>query len=60
MRANGQRFYHQIDPEVLNDKEMLEDLVISAVNGVLKQVDDLVASEMQKITGGLNLPPGMF
>lgn len=52
----------QIDPEVLSEenREMLEDLILAAVNDALKQVDEIVNTEMQKLTGGLNLPPGMF
>ncbi len=52
----------QIDPEVLSEenREMLEDLILAAVNEALKQVDEMIAGEMQKLTGGLNLPPGMF
>lgn len=52
----------QIDPEVLSEenREMLEDLILVAVNEALKQVDEIVNTEMQKLTGGLNLPPGMF
>lgn len=46
-----------VDPE---DIEMLEDLVMTAVNEAIKKVDDLMAQEMGKITGGLNLPAGML
>lgn len=46
-----------VDPE---DVEMLEDLILAAVNECSKKVDDMMASEMGKITGGLNLPTGMF
>lgn len=46
-----------VDPE---DVEMLEDLIAAAVNEALKKVDDMTAQEMGKLTGGLNLPPGMF
>lgn len=46
-----------VDP---NDVEMLEDLVAAAVNEALKKVDDMMAQEMGKITGGMNLPAGMF
>ena len=45
-----------VDP---NDVEMLEDLVAAAVNEALKKVDDMMAQEMGKVTGGLKLP-GMF
>jgi hypothetical protein len=46
-----------VDPE---DVEMLQDLISAAINEAMKKVDDLMASEMGKLTGGLNLPPGMF
>jgi DNA-binding YbaB/EbfC family protein len=46
-----------VDPE---DVEMLEDLVAAAVNEAMNKVDDMMAQEMGKLTGGLNLPPGMF
>ena len=45
-----------IDPE---DTEMLEDLIVAGVNEASKKVDDLMAQEMSKITGGMKLP-GMF
>ena len=45
-----------IDPE---DAEMLEDLMVAAVNEANKKVDDMMAQEMSKITGGMHLP-GMF
>lgn len=50
-----------IDPSVIDpeDKEMLEDLIVAAVNEAGKKVDDMMAQEMSKITGGMNLP-GMF
>jgi hypothetical protein len=62
--ANGQKqlISLQIDPEALGEdnKEMLEDMIVAAVNEAFNRVDEMVASEMQKLTGGLNLPPGMF
>lgn len=42
-----------VDPE---DVEMLQDLVISAVNEALRQADEAMNSFMQSFTGGLNLP----
>ena len=39
---------------------MLQDLISAAFNEALKKVDDMMASEMGKLTGGLGLPPGMF
>ena len=52
----------KIDPAAADpaDIEMLEDLVAAAVNEALKKVDDMMAQEMGKLTGGLNLPPGML
>jgi len=51
-----------IDPGVVDpeDVEMLQDIISAAVNEAIKKVDDMMASEMGKITGGLGLPPGMM
>lgn len=46
-----------VDPE---DVEMLQDLILSAVNQAMTKVDEMMASEMGKLTSGLNLPPGLF
>jgi DNA-binding YbaB/EbfC family protein len=45
-----------VDP---NDVEMLQDLVVTAVNEALKKVHAEMGSEMSKITGGMNIP-GLF
>ena len=47
-----------IDPEAVDpdDVEMLQDLVLAAVNEVLRKVEETSSAEMGKITGGLNLP----
>lgn len=42
-----------VDPE---DVEMLEDLVVTAVNEAMRQVDELTEKEMAKVTGGLKIP----
>jgi len=42
-----------IDPE---DIEMLQDLVLAAVNDALNKSQEMVSSEMGKLTGGLNIP----
>ena len=42
-----------VDPE---DVEMLQDLVISAVNEALRQADEAMNSSMSSLTGGLNIP----
>jgi len=48
----------RIEKEVVNpdDVEMLQDLVLAAVNDALHKSQEMVASEMGKLTGGLNLP----
>lgn len=46
-----------IDP---NDAEMLQDLIIVAVNEAIRKSDEMMNSEMGKLTSGLKLPPGMF
>lgn len=48
----------KIEKQVVNpeDLEMLEDLVLAAVNEGLKKSQDMVSSEMSKLTGGLNIP----
>ena len=50
-----------IKPEVVDpeDIEMLQDLVISAVNEVIREIEDESAKEMEKISGGLSVP-GLF
>ena len=45
-----------VDPE---DVEMLQDLVISAVNEALRQAEEAMESAMGSVTGGLNIP-GLF
>ena len=46
-----------VDPE---DVEMLQDLIVSAINECGKKVDEMMQSEMAKLTSGLGLPPGMI
>ena len=52
-----------IDPEVIDpdDVEMLQDLIIAAVNDGMSRAKDMVSEEMGKLTKGLNLPniPGL-
>jgi nucleoid-associated protein EbfC len=50
-----------IDPKAVdaNDVTMLEDLMMAAYNDAKAKVDAMSAAEMQKVTGGLSLPPGM-
>ena len=52
----------KIDPEVIDpdDVETLEDLIVAAVNEAIKKVETIYNQEMEKITGGLGLPGGLF
>ncbi len=58
--ANGKKelIHIEIDESVVDaeDVEMLQDLVLAAVNEALRKAEDMVSSEMKKITGGLNIP----
>jgi hypothetical protein len=51
----------EIQPEVVDpeDIEMLQDLIIAAVNEAIKKAEEMMEKEMGKITGGMNIP-GMF
>lgn len=48
----------RIDPQAVdpNDVEMLQDMVVAAVNEALRKARELAAQEMAKVTGGLNIP----
>ncbi|HJO62270.1 MAG TPA: YbaB/EbfC family nucleoid-associated protein, partial [Desulfobacterales bacterium] len=48
----------QIEKEVVDpeDVEMLQDLIIAAVNEALEKSQEMVSAEMNKLTGGLNIP----
>ena len=51
----------RIEPEVAtpDDVEMLQDLILAAINEALNRSRDMVAQEMSKLTGGLQIP-GLF
>lgn len=48
-----------IDPSVMDDKEMLEDLIAAAVNDANRRAEQTTQEKMGSFTSGLNLPPGM-
>jgi len=50
----------RIDPEVAGDVEMLQDMVMAAVNEAVKKVDQESQAKMGGLLGGLGLPPGLF
>ena len=47
-----------IDPEAVDpdDVEMLQDMIVAAVNSALRAADEDASSSMQKLTGGMSLP----
>ncbi len=61
LNGKGELRRLKIDPSLAEpaEVEVLEDLVVAAVNDAKAKVEVHVAEEMQKITGGLDLPPGM-
>jgi DNA-binding YbaB/EbfC family protein len=61
MNCKGQLRRIKIDPSLLepDEAEVLEDLILAAANAAKAKADTTAAEEMQKLTGGLQLPPGM-
>jgi DNA-binding YbaB/EbfC family protein len=63
VKMNGQKqlLSIQIDPEVFagGDKDMLQDLIVAAVNEGIRKVDDVMQSQLGGLTGGLKIP-GLF
>ena len=49
-----------IDPAAADDPEMLEDLVVAAVNEALEKSKAMAAARMQAVTAALGLPPGLI
>lgn len=51
----------KIEPDVVDpdDVEMLQDLIVAAVNEALRKAEEMAAKEMSKVTGGMNIP-GLF
>ncbi len=56
----------KVDPQVVDpsDIEMLQDLIVAAVNDGLRKAQEMASAEMGKLAGGLNIPglniPGLF
>jgi len=62
VRMDGQKqvLGVNIDPEVTGDVEMLQDMVMAAVNEAAKRVDEEAKQKMGGMLGGMGLPPGLF
>lgn len=60
VKMNGQKQLNEvhIDPELFasHDLEMLQDLILAAVNEAIRKVDEQLASQMGTLAGGLNIP----
>jgi hypothetical protein len=60
VKMNGQKQLNEvhIEPELFasQDVEMLQDLVLAAVNEAIRKVDEQLASQMGSLAGGLNIP----
>ena len=63
VKMNGQKqlLSIQIDPEVFTsgDKDMLQNLIVAAVNEGIRKVDKALAGQLEGLTGGLKIP-GLF
>ena len=61
LNGKGEMKAVRVDPKLLDpsDAEMLQDLVMAAHADAKRKIEAMAAEEMQKLTGGLNLPPGM-
>jgi len=58
VKANGKHEFQgiTIDPEVLGDKDLLEDLIVTAMKDLNQKIAAITQQKMEKITGGLNIP----
>jgi nucleoid-associated protein EbfC len=50
----------RIDPEALADAEMVQDLVVAAVNEALEKSKSMASEKMSALTAGMGLPPGLL
>lgn len=61
LTAKGALKHISIDPKLLNpdEREILEDLIVTAHAQARQKADDAMAEKMKALTGGLQLPPGL-
>ncbi len=61
LNGKGEMRGLKLDPKLLDpaEAEMVEDLIVAAFNDAKAKVEQHVAAEMAKLTGGLQLPPGL-
>ena len=60
VKVNGKKnlLELKIDPEAVDkdDVEMLEDMIAAAINEAFRKAEEMMESEMKKVTGGVNIP----
>jgi DNA-binding YbaB/EbfC family protein len=61
LSGKGEMRRMKIDPKLVDptEVEMLEDLIMSAHVDARRKLDELLAEEMSRVTGGMQLPPGL-
>ena len=61
LNGRGEMKRLKIDPKLADpaEMEMVQDLVVAAHNDAKRKIETMASEEMQKITGGMQLPPGM-
>lgn len=61
LNGKGAMLKISLDPSLLvpDDKEVLEDLIVAAFNDAKNKADANMAGQMEKLTAGMGLPPGM-
>lgn len=63
VNGNHELLELRISPEVVNaeDVELLQEMIVGAVNQAMKSASEMVNSEIEKVTGGImNIFPGLF
>ena len=62
VRMNGEKqvLSVRIEKDAVSDVEMLQDLVMAAVNEAIRKVDAAMQSQLGGLLGGMGLPPGLF
>ncbi len=61
LNGRGEMRAVRIDPKLADpaEMEMLQDLIVASHADAKRKIEQMASDEMQKMTGGLNLPPGM-
>lgn len=50
----------RMDPKVLDDPELVEDLLVAATNDALRRSKEMTAQKLGALAGAMGLPPGLF